>query len=101
MLSPFSQKKFGSVEAFIRGETAYNAKGGSTFVATEPARNGDLLTPEFLGIDLFFDLKGNTEIERAWFVAVVHPDVSGASAGSESLIVAPLRDGGSWRVWVR
>jgi hypothetical protein len=27
--------------------------------------------------------------------------MSGASAGSESLVVAPLRDGGAWRVWVR
>ena len=101
LLSPFSQKKFGSVEAFIRGETAYNAQGGSTFVAADPTRSGDLIAPEFLGTDLFFDLKGNADIERAWFVGIAHPDVSGASAGSESLVVAPLRDGGAWRVWVR
>ena len=101
LLSPFSQKKFGSVEAFIRGETAYNAQGGSTFVAADPTRSGDLIAPEFLGTGLFFDLKGNADIERAWFVGIAHPDVSGASAGSESLVVAPLRDGGAWRVWVR
>jgi hypothetical protein len=101
LLSPFSQKKFGSVESFIRGETAYNAQGGSTFVAADPTRSGDLISPEFLGTDLFFDLKGNADIERAWFVGIAHPGVRGASAGSESLIVAPLLDGGAWRVWVR
>jgi hypothetical protein len=101
LLSPFSQKKFGSVEAFIRGETAYNSQGGSTFVAADPTRSGDLIAPEFLGTDLFFDLKGNADIERAWFVGITHPDVPGASAGSEGLVVAPLRDDGAWRVWVR
>jgi len=101
LLSPFSHKKVGSLEAFIRGETAYNAQGGSTFVAADPTRSGDLIAPEFLGTDLFFDVKGNADIERAWFVGIAHPDVSGSSAGSESLVVAPLRDGGAWRVWVR
>jgi hypothetical protein len=101
LLSPFSQKKFGADEAFIRDETTYNAQGGSTFVAADPTRSGDLIAPEFLGTDLFFDLKGNADIERAWFVGISHPDVSGASAGSESLVAAPLRDGGTWRVWVR
>jgi len=101
LLSPFSQKKFGSIEAFIRAEAAYNADGGSTFVAAEPTRSGDLIAPEFLGTDLFFDLKGNADIERALLVGIGHPDVRGASAGSENLVVAPLRDGGAWRVWVR
>jgi hypothetical protein len=100
LLSPFSQKKIGAVDAFIRGETAYNARGGSTFVVAEPTRGGDLLGPEFLGNDLFFDLKGNAQIERTWFVGVGHPGVRGASAGSENLVVAPLIDG-PWRVWVR
>jgi hypothetical protein len=63
-------------------------------------RLGDLLAPEFLGNELFFDLKGKAQLERTWFVSVAHPDVRGVSAGSEDLAVAPMIDG-SWRVWVR
>jgi hypothetical protein len=42
-------------------------------------------------------VKVRGEVPAGWTRAVPR----GASAGSESLIVAPLRDGGSWRVWVR
>ena len=101
LLSSFSQKKIGSIDAFIRDQTAYNTAGGSTFVVTGPTRNGGLISPAFLGTDLFFDLKGNADIERALFVGVIHPDARGASAGSEDLVAARLRESGDWRVWVR
>ena len=100
LLSSFSQAKIGSIDAFIHAETAFNLQGGSTFVVADPSKDRDLLAPGFLGGDLFGNLKGNGQIERAWFVGVAHPDVSGASAGSEDLVVAPLIDG-TWRVWVR
>jgi len=97
LLSPFSHKKVGSLEAFIRGETAYNAQGGSTFVAADPTRSGDLIAPEFLGTDLFFDVKGNADIERAWFVGIAHPDVSGSSAGSVRIVRRSIRL--QWKRW--
>lgn len=100
LLSPFSQVRIGSVDTFAREQTAFNDEGGSRFVVDDPSKSGNLLAPEYLGNDLFFDLKGNAQLERAWFVSVTHPDVRGASAGSEDLIVAPVVDG-SWRVWVR
>jgi hypothetical protein len=100
LLSSFSQTRIGSLDAFVRAETMFNDQGGATFAVGEPGKSGDLLRPEFLGNALFFDLKGHAQLERAWFVSVTHPDVRGAAAGSENLIVAPLIDG-TWRVWMR
>jgi len=100
LLSPFSQKRFGTMDGFGRAAAADNADGATTFVIADPTRDGNFLDPAFLGDDLFFDLKGNARIERAWLMAVRHPDVIGSSAGTENLVVAPLADG-TWRVWIR
>jgi len=100
VLSPFSQKRFGSLSAFGGTEAADNAAGAADFVIGDPSRDPDLLDPAFLGEALFFDLKGNAQLERAWLVGVRYPGVTGASAGSEDLVVAPLADG-TWRVWIR
>jgi hypothetical protein len=100
LLSSYSQERLGSYAGFVRSETHVQASRGTDFVIGDPSREPDLLDPAFLGDALFFDLKGDAQLERAWLIGVRYPGVDGASAGSEDLVVAPLADG-TWRVWVR
>lgn len=46
------------------------------------------------------DIKAVADASRGWVVWVLHPDVGAVSAGSEGLLVAPLRDGSGWRIWL-
>ncbi|HWP62327.1 MAG TPA: hypothetical protein VNO86_02530 [Candidatus Binatia bacterium] len=97
MLSAYSQGLYGSLAAYERVESAYNASGGSTFEIADPTRSPDLFAPEFLG-QAYLDAKANADIDRAWLVMVNHPDVKGASAASTGLLVAPIGD--RWSVWI-
>lgn len=98
MLSAFSQSVIGSLAEYEQIEKAYNASGGTTFQIQDPTRNPDLLAPEFLGQELYLDVQAKADINRAWLVFVVHPDVRGASAGTTGLLVAPTGD--HWSVWI-
>lgn len=97
MLSAYSQGLYGSLAAFERIESAYNASGGSTFEIADPTRSPDLFAPEFLG-QAYLDATVNADIDRAWLVMVNHPDVKGASAASTGLLIAPIGD--RWSVWI-
>lgn len=96
-LSADSHAQFGSLTAFERAQTAYNAAGGTTFTLATPSQDPDLLSPTYLG-DVYTQVAAHADIARAWLVFANHPNVRGASAGSEGLLVAPV--GGQWFIWV-
>ncbi|HEV2005120.1 MAG TPA: hypothetical protein VGQ85_00770 [Candidatus Limnocylindrales bacterium] len=101
LLAPFSQRIVGSEKAFIDDEAGYNARGGTAFEVVAVA-----IWP-FDGIDssgsilpaLTDDVAAVTDIHRAFYLAVRHPDFDGASAGTRSYIAAPVGTGG-WRIWI-
>lgn len=97
MLSGYSQAQVGSLAAYEANETAYNRSGGTLYTIEPPTRNSDLLGVAFLG-QAYTDAAAHVQIGRAWLVAVDHPDVAAASAGSVSLLLAP--EGDQWLVWI-
>jgi hypothetical protein len=85
---------FGSEESFARQEAAYNATGATTYEIADPARDPDLLGGSYLGT-----AASEIQLQTAWYVAVNHPLVEGASAGLEGLVVGSGTDR-QWHVWV-
>jgi hypothetical protein len=97
VLSADSRTQFGSLAAFAQAEGAYNAGGGTTFTMATPTQDPDLLSPTYLG-NIYAEVAAHADIARAWLVFANHPNIRGASAGSEGLLVAPV--GGQWLVWI-
>lgn len=46
------------------------------------------------------DIQAVADASRGWALWVLHPEVGAVSAGSEGLLVAPLKDGSGWRIWL-
>ncbi len=63
-----------------------------------PASRDPAVLSAWLHASLVVDLERQADPSRTYVVIVDHPDVEGASASIEVLVVAPLRDG-SWRIW--
>lgn len=63
-----------------------------------PATRDPAVLEAWVVAPLAADLALRADPSRAYVVPVHHPDVLGASASGETLVVAPLRDG-AWRIW--
>jgi len=96
-LSPFSQAQFGSLSDFADAQESFNNAGGRVFLISDPTQDPELLSAAYLG-QPFVDVQRTAGLGRAFLVFVQHPQVRGASAGANALIVAPLND--QWKVWV-
>jgi len=94
LLGPATRAVFGSEEQFAQQEAAYNATGATTYEIADPTRDPDLLSPSYLGT-----AASEIQLQTAWYVAVNHPLVEGASAGLEGLVVGSGTDG-QWHVWI-
>ena len=99
VLSPLSQARIGSLEAFAALESAYDAKGGGFVIDDVVDGPFDEATRGYIGSELLDDLVGaGGDPSRAWLVYVTHPDEDGASASSVAYLVAEV--GAGWRVWI-
>jgi len=98
LLSAFSQRQFGTRSAFERSEGAYNSAGGRHWVVAQVTRDPDLLASIFLGAP-YDDAAQTADAQKAALITINHPDVAGASAASEGLLIAPLPNG-DWKVWI-
>jgi len=98
LLSAFSQRQFGTPSAFETSEAAYNSAGGRRWLVAQVTRDPDLLDSTFLGAP-YDDAAQTADVRRASLITINHPDVAGASAASEGLLIAPLPNG-DWKVWI-
>jgi hypothetical protein len=94
LLGPATKAIFGSIDAFRQAETAYNASGGTNYEIADPTQDPGVLNAADIG-DAWSDFVPST----AWYISVNHPDIAGASAAAEGLVVASGVDG-NWHVWV-
>jgi photosystem II stability/assembly factor-like uncharacterized protein len=97
MLSPYSQKAFGTESAFEANRTALAKRTNYGFQLADPVQTGDLLNSVNLGQRLWDDLTASADLSRAYVVGVSYP---GTTEPSGTLIVAPLAASGEWRVWL-
>ena len=98
LLSAFSQRQFGTRSAFETSEAAYNSAGGRHWVVVQVTRDPDLLASIFLGAP-YDDAAQTADAQKASLITINHPDIAGASAASEGLLIAPLPNG-DWKVWI-
>jgi hypothetical protein len=98
LLSAFSQRQFGTRSEFETSQAAYNSAVGRHWVVAQVTRDPDLLDPTLLGAP-YDDAAQTADVRRACLITINHPDVAGASAASEGLLIAPLPNG-EWRVWI-
>jgi hypothetical protein len=63
----------------------------------DPSRDPALLDPSFLG-ERAADLAESADLARAYVVSVRRPEIDGAAAATENLVVAPTAAG--WRIWI-
>jgi hypothetical protein len=96
-LSPWSRSTVGSATTFYDAEQRIVASMPGPVVVETPSRDPDLLDPAFLG-PRAADLAAVADPARTFVVAVRHPGVDGAAAGTENLVVAPID--GDWRIWI-
>lgn len=94
LLGPKSKAGFGSLQSFEDAEAAYNATGATTYEIADPVQDPAFLSQSYLG-----DFWADIVISTAWYVGVNHPEVVGASAGFEGLVVGSGTDG-NWHVWI-
>lgn len=93
-LGPATRAVFGNEQTFAAQEAAYNATGAAVFKIAAPSRDPDLLDPSNIG-----NAASDYVASTAWYVGINHPNVDGASAGFEGLVVAQGIDG-EWHVWI-
>jgi hypothetical protein len=98
MLSPYSQKAFGTEPAFEANRTALAQRTNYEYQLAAPVQTADLLSSANLGRGLWDHLSASADLSRAYVVAVSYPPGNGEPSGS--LVVAPLAATGQWRVWV-
>ncbi|MBI3752202.1 MAG: hypothetical protein HY263_11180 [Chloroflexi bacterium] len=94
MLGSATRAVFGSLERFGQQEADYNATGATVYQIADPVQDPSLLSADNIGT-AWTDIVPAT----AWYVAVNHPQVEGASAGLEGLVVATGTDG-HVHVWI-
>jgi hypothetical protein len=95
LLGQATRSVFGSLPRFASVEAAFNATGGTVYDIAAQTRNVDFMAEAYVGPAVWADIEPDT----AWFIAVNHPDVDGASAGLEGLLVASGLDGVT-HVWI-
>jgi hypothetical protein len=98
MLSPYSQKAFGTESAFEANRTALAARTNYEYQLAAPVQTGDLLNSVNLGQALWDDLTASADLSRAYVVGVSY--TPGNAEPSGTIVVAPLAATGEWRVWV-
>jgi hypothetical protein len=98
LLSAFSRRQFGTRGAFATIEAAYNSAGGRRWVVAQVTRDPDILDSSLLGAP-YDDAAQTADVRKAYLITINHPDVAGASAASEGLLVAPLPNE-DWKVWI-
>jgi len=96
LLSRWSKTVTGSSATFADAEHRWRATAGSPVIA-DPSRDPALLDPAFLG-ERAADIAASADLGRAYVVSVRRPEVDGAAAATENLVVAPTADG--WRIWI-
>lgn len=101
LLSAYQQQLIGSRGAFASAEQIYiTQEGGAGPYKIYPI--GPLSTQDraAIGDSIPSDVSAVAEPDRAFVAHVHHLDAPGASISSETLLVAPLKAGGAWRIWI-
>jgi hypothetical protein len=98
ILSPYSQKAFGTESAFEANRTALAARTNYEYQLAAPVQTADLLNSVNLGQALWDDLTASADLSRAYVVGVSY--APGNAEPSGTIVVAPLAATGEWRVWV-
>lgn len=97
LLSSYSQRAFGSYEAFQAAQAALFKRVNYTSAVGEPTHGADVLNRTNLGAGLWDDLTAFADMTRASVVVVTF---AGTSDPPWTLAVAPLSITGDWRVWL-
>jgi hypothetical protein len=98
LLAPRWQTAFGSVDRFRTQMRDYIGSGAREYRITGLSRDPSRVSQATVG-DAWPDVQAAAEAGTAWVVDVRHPNVRGASAGSEVLLVAPDVTG-RLRIWI-
>ncbi len=97
VLSPWSRTTVGSFSTFSDGARRIAAASPGLPLVEDPSRSPDLLDPSFLG-PRAADIAAVADPDRTFVVSVRWPEVNGAAAATENLVVAPID--GDWRIWL-
>jgi photosystem II stability/assembly factor-like uncharacterized protein len=98
VLSIYGQQVFGSYAAFASAEQTYLNQSGNGSPKIYPFGPISSLDRATISEAILSDVSAVAELDRA-FVAQVDQG-PGALPASEELVVAPLKDGGAWRIWI-
>jgi len=93
-----TQQAIGTEADFERLADAFVAGGGRGYRIVGLTQDVKRLNAAAIG-ETWRDVAEATADGRVWVVDVLHPDVRGASAGSEVLVVA-VDPTGEWRIWI-
>ncbi len=94
LLSDDTRAQVGSLADFAAAELAYNDAGGRVFSIQPPTQDPDVIA-NLVSPAIVREIQAG----RGFLIFVDHPNVRGASAGSEGLFIAPLVSG-DWAIWI-
>jgi len=96
-LSPWSRSTVGSATTFYDAERRLVRSVFGRYIVEAPSQDPDLLDPAFLGARAA-DVAAVADPDRTFVVSVRRPEVDGAAAATENLVVAPIDS--QWRIWI-
>jgi len=97
-LAPRTQHAIGTEAEFERLADAFIAGGGRAHRVVGLTQDARRLNAAAIGA-AWPDVAEAAADGHVWVVDVLHPDVRGASAGSE-VLVASVDPTGAWRIWI-
>jgi hypothetical protein len=97
-LSSFSQRAI-SFTDWASAMRNLAAQSGPTYQIEAPTLDWTVLNYAYVGAEES-DIRASADVAYAYAVWVRHPANPSISGGSEGMIVAPLRDGSGWRIWL-
>jgi hypothetical protein len=101
LLSAYQQAAIGSRAAFAAAEQAYlTDEGGGAGYKIYPVGPISADDRDMIGSKILADVSAVADLSRAFVAHVMHPGAPGAALSSEGLLLAPVRDGGAWRIWI-
>ena len=97
LLAPYSQGTI-SPSDWANTMRALSAQSGRVYSIGPPTLDWTVLNYAYVGQEES-DIRASADVSRAYALWVRHPGNPSISAGSEGMIVAPLRSG-EWRIWL-
>jgi hypothetical protein len=98
LLAPYSQRTISEAD-WTSAMRLLATQSGPGYEIQPPTLDWTVLNYAYVGQEEA-DIRTSADATDAYAVWVRHPSNPAISGGSEGMIVAPLRDGSGWRIWL-